>query len=744
LPSSPRACSQTSPKTPKPSGKKSASWSRPKILPAIVAYLGKGRLTFQRGLIAALAETDDASVGAALSTAYAKLPADVQPAAFDAVLKRADWANAFLDAVKSKAIDGTTLGPAAASRLRTHPNKDVAKRAADMLDELNPMAKMRKEMIVKLAPLVEQKGDIANGKAQFTTLCAVCHKFGDVGADIGPTLTGMGAHGAGELLTAIADPNAEVDPSFVQWNIETKDGQTYAGIIAAENPASITLKSLAGVQEVKVANIKSRVNTGLSLMPDAFFGLPGEQIRDIIAFMQSVDGGKFRTLDLRDAYTTTTARGLYLTQDSKNDTFVFAKHGTVNLGGVPFNIVAPEKSVTGKNIMVLRGGPPRAYAKTLPQKVEVKVGGFKANRLHFLGGVTGWGFQNNDDTSDVLKVTIHSTQGQREGLVFKNGTEFSDYFTRVDVPGSKFAEGLVTNGHQMRWFSKPLAQTYEIDRITIESFDSGSVPTIVAITAELADANAPLQSGAPAAAPEPKKPKAAAVGDDAGFVPQFSDPVPQPPATKPANGPRVLIVGGGSSHDFVKFFGGTDKGTLAPVAGWVDFTQNLNGIAPILDRVDVLVLSANQPINSPTKKALIDYANRGGAIIAHHPGTWYAWNNFAQWNKEIVGGGSRGHDKFGEFEVSVTGKHPILEGVPASFKITDELYYYQPAEGATPIEVLATATSTQKPGTYPQVFIVKHPKAKVVGLTLGHDAKAHDLPAYQTLLKNAVAWAAAK
>ena len=40
--------------------------------------------------------------------------------------------------------------------------------------------------------------------------------------------------------------------------------------------------------------------------------------------------------------------------------------------------------------------------------------------------------------------------------------------------------------------------------------------------------------------------------------------------------------------------------------------------------------------------------------------------------------------------------------------------------------------------------MVKHPKARIVGITLGHDARAHDLPAYQTLLKNAVQWAAGK
>ena len=60
------------------------------------------------------------------------------------------------------------------------------------------------------------------------------------------------------------------------------------------------------------------------------------------------------------------------------------------------------------------------------------------------------------------------------------------------------------------------------------------------------------------------------------------------------------------------------------------------------------------------------------------------------------------------------------------------------------IEVLAEATSPKTGRIFPQVFIVQHPKALIVGLTLGHDARAHDLPAYQTLLKNAVQRAAGK
>ncbi len=231
----------------------------------------------------------------------------------------------------------------------------------------------------------------------------------------------------------------------------------------------------------------------------------------------------------------------------------------------------------------------------------------------------------------------------------------------------------------------------------------------------------------------------------AEFKPQFTDAVPQPPAAKPEKGPRVLLVGGGSSHDFVKFFGASDKATLESVTGWVDFTQNLNGIGAILPNIDVIVLSANQPINDETKAALLEFANRGGGIVALHPGTWYAWSNFADWNKQIVGGGTRGHDALGPYKVEVKEpENPITKGVPADFEITDELYNYTPDNAATPIEVLATATSPKSGKTFPQVWIVKNPKARIVGITLGHDERAHDLPAYHALLKNAVLWAAGK
>jgi type 1 glutamine amidotransferase len=49
---------------------------------------------------------------------------------------------------------------------------------------------------------------------------------------------------------------------------------------------------------------------------------------------------------------------------------------------------------------------------------------------------------------------------------------------------------------------------------------------------------------------------------------------------------------------------------------------------------------------------------------------------------------------------------------------------------------------TRKP--HPSVWIVSHPKARIVCLSHGHDARAHDHPSYRRLLTNAVDWAAGR
>ena len=259
-----------------------------------------------------------------------------------------------------------------------------------------------------------------------------------------------------------------------------------AGILAQENDARIVLRSQAGDVEVPKANIKSSVNTHRSLMPEGFEALGGDALRDLLTFLCGSES-RFRVLDLSDAFTADTRRGLYQTQEQIHDTIDFRKFGVATVAGIPFDIVNPAKSALGGNVIVLRGGPPESFAKTLPKRVEIKVG-LPARAFHFLGGIAGWGARKaNPEGRAIMKVTALFADGESESVLLHDGVEFSDYVGAIDIPGSQPADGVV-NEKQLRWFTVPVQHPGIVQKLILESFDNGPAPTTAAITADLGEA----------------------------------------------------------------------------------------------------------------------------------------------------------------------------------------------------------------------------------------------------------------
>jgi type 1 glutamine amidotransferase len=205
---------------------------------------------------------------------------------------------------------------------------------------------------------------------------------------------------------------------------------------------------------------------------------------------------------------------------------------------------------------------------------------------------------------------------------------------------------------------------------------------------------------------------------------------------------RVLIVGGGESHDFDTWFKGADSKTLERDGlAKVNYIDNMDSILHYLPDTDVLYLTNNQPINDvKARQAIMNFAGAGKGIVLGHAALWYNWADWPEYNLNMVSGGSRGHDRYGEFEVAVVDTdHPVMQDVPQTFTLKDELYYFNVDENGPGIEILAEATSEQS-GPFPSVFVIKHPETKIVGIALGHDGESHDLEAYQNILRNAVKW----
>ncbi|RTE53580.1 hypothetical protein EHW67_11285 [Arenibacter aquaticus] len=206
--------------------------------------------------------------------------------------------------------------------------------------------------------------------------------------------------------------------------------------------------------------------------------------------------------------------------------------------------------------------------------------------------------------------------------------------------------------------------------------------------------------------------------------------------------PKITVMGGGGSHDFLKYFGIADGKVLSEGGkNTVIYTENPRELGALIPSTDILFLSNNKPLDINTKNAVMTRVNQGKMnMLIYHPSTWYNWEDWPEYNKTLVGGGSRSHEKLQEFEVKVIKpNHPLMKGVPSTFRITDELYRWEKDPDAE-IEVLAVGRGLQSGKEYPVVWVVKHPKAKIIGNTLGHDERAHGLKAYRTILKNSVVW----
>jgi len=680
------------------------------IIPDIASFLGGVWSTqLQRNAIELLGSTREPEAGSELAAAFARVPVDLREVIFGQLIKRADWSLKLVEALAENKVDPAAIGPINAHRLRTHSDARVAAKASEVLDALRgPQQQQKDILIAQLLPSVRNTvGSVENGHKLFTVNCSVCHSYKGEGRDLAPNLTGMGAHGPADLLVHIVDPNRQVEPNFYSTSIETKDDLSFSGIIAHENNQEVTLRNATGDYNIRVADIASRRMTGLSLMPEGFEALGAEGLRDLLAYLCLEDQG-YRILDLASAFTVNTSRGIYVSREDLDDAPVFRKYGLNKVGDIPFDIVNPQRLT--QNAIVLRGG--EGFSKTLPQRVDVKVR-LTVSRLHFLGGIGAGAWPIGGDTArnlPVLKATLHLADGGTEDMVFHNGIEFTDWKGQSDVPGSKNVPNIARRG-QLRLFSRDVKSRAIVDSISLESFNNSVAPTLIGITAEIV-------------ADEPKIPAS-------------------PSSSSIRTNSRVLIIGAGSSHDFKRWFLEEDSRMLTTSGDIVRTTESPDEILRFLGDLDVLYLSNNAPFtNRESRQALINFANSGKGLLLVHPALWYNWKDWPEYNIELCGGGSRGHDHYDTFEVTVTEPdHPLMRGLPSRFTVKDELYWFEPATNGTPIKVLATAHSPSQNKDFPMIFIVEHPKSRIAGIALGHDGAVHDLPAYQQLLRNAVRWA---
>ena len=189
-----------------------------------------------------------------------------------------------LSAVEQKQIKPSEISPT----IRASLQRLTIPALRDRATKLFAPSGTRAEVLAKYQPALSLKGDANAGHLIYTAACAVCHRKGAEGRDIGPNLATVQAWSSEQILTNILDPNREVSPNFLLYAVELNDGRTLAGLITSETATSIALKGADGIeQNVVRSEVKSLKSTGMSLMPEGLeAALTPQQVADVMAFLQ--------------------------------------------------------------------------------------------------------------------------------------------------------------------------------------------------------------------------------------------------------------------------------------------------------------------------------------------------------------------------------------------------------------------------------------------------------------------------
>lgn len=132
------------------------------------------------------------------------------------------------------------------------------------------------------------QGQSQRGENVYQTWCASCHQFNQAGVNLGPNLTEISRKSKNTILHSILNPNAEVDPRYIQHLVETQDGQLLSGIVLEENNQSLVLGQMGGQRKALLkSDIKKLKSLGSSLMPEGLGqSIKAQEMADLLAFLQ--------------------------------------------------------------------------------------------------------------------------------------------------------------------------------------------------------------------------------------------------------------------------------------------------------------------------------------------------------------------------------------------------------------------------------------------------------------------------
>ena len=189
-----------------------------------------------------------------------------------------------LEAARAKLLP-EEVHDAAASALTTSTDEAIRTEAATLFQ----MA--AKKALPPVAELAKKSGDVTKGQTVFMSYCFTCHQVNGVGIDFGPALSEIGSKLAKEAIyDSILNPSAGISFGFEGFEVKTRSGDTFIGMVANDTADELDLKVPGGViQKTVKSNIASKTPLGVSLMTPGLQTIMEEsQLVDLVEYLASL------------------------------------------------------------------------------------------------------------------------------------------------------------------------------------------------------------------------------------------------------------------------------------------------------------------------------------------------------------------------------------------------------------------------------------------------------------------------
>ena len=149
--------------------------------------------------------------------------------------------------------------------------------------------KLTREEIFEFQNKQEGGGSAEAGRPIFEKQCAICHRFGELGKDVGPDLTTIASRfKKKDVLESILWPSKIISDQYQSEMFELDDKTIVSGVIVRETPAAVFVRTAESPERpvmLQKAKITTRAASTASLMPEGLLdGYSQEEIANLLAF----------------------------------------------------------------------------------------------------------------------------------------------------------------------------------------------------------------------------------------------------------------------------------------------------------------------------------------------------------------------------------------------------------------------------------------------------------------------------